>query len=133
MNSPLIVIGVLVVIAVVVVLGMLVILAKKKLQGEAHAIIQDAWRHAEKQDNPTLKIVEADKVLDEALKLLGYSGTLGDKLKKAGPRFTNLNDVWKAHKLRNTLVHELQKKPHESEVKFAMSAFKKALHDLGMK
>jgi hypothetical protein len=82
MNSPLIVIGVLVVIAVVVVLGMLVILAKKKLQGEAHAIIQDAWRHAEKQDNPTLKIVEADKVLDEALKLLGYSGTLGDKLKK---------------------------------------------------
>lgn len=133
MNPTLIVIGVLIVLAIVIVFGMLVMFAKRKLQGEAHRIIQNAWAHAEKQPNPTLKIVEADKVLDEALRLLGYAGTLGDKLKKAGPRFKNLDEVWKAHKLRNTLVHELQKTPKESDVRFAMAAFKKGLHDLGMK
>ena len=65
---------------------------RRLLKGSALAKIRASWLHAVGQVNPTLKIVEADKVLDEALKLLGYSGSLGDKLKSAGPRFKHQSD-----------------------------------------
>ena len=107
-------------------------LQKKTLQGAAKIKIQKAWRHAQGQPNAVLKIMEADKVLDESLRLLGFRGTLGEKLKKAGPRFSELNALWKAHKLRNTLAHTLQTTPSTKEVITAMSAFEYALKELGM-
>jgi hypothetical protein len=122
------------VVAVVLGIVFTMLLARQRtLKGAAAASILRGWEHARQQQSPTLKILEADKVLDHALKLLGFSGSLGDKLKQAGPRFRNLNEVWSAHKLRNTLAHELQRTPSPEEVKRAMDAFKGALKDLGAK
>ncbi len=104
-----------------------------RMEKHARAAILKAWEHVKVQKNPTLKIVEADKVLDESLRLLGFAGTLGEKLKKAGPRFRDLDAVWKAHKLRNALVHELQRTPSETEVSSALRAFERGLRDLGMR
>ncbi len=104
-----------------------------RMAKHARVAISKAWDHALAQTNQTLKIVEADKVLDEALRLLGFAGTLGEKLKKAGPRFRDLDAVWKAHKLRNALVHKLHKTPSEAEVSSAMRAFESGLQDLDMR
>jgi hypothetical protein len=78
-------------------------------------------------------VMEADKLLDELLAVRGYKGTLGDKLKKAGPAFTNINDVWSAHKLRNSLAHQLDFQISGQEAKNALRQFAQAYKDLGLK
>jgi len=78
-------------------------------------------------------VMEADKLLYEVLEQRGYKGTLGDKLKKAGPAFSNLNDVWSAHKLRNRLAHELGVGLSEKEAQTALGSFRRAYRDLGLK
>lgn len=78
-------------------------------------------------------VIEADKLLDDLMARRGYKGTLGEKLKKAGPSFTDLNGVWAAHKMRNRLAHELGVKITDNDVKLAMKQFAAAYKDLGLK
>ena len=76
-------------------------------------------------------INEADKLLDHVLKQLGYGGErMGERLKQAGPRFTDKNAVWRAHKLRNALAHEIGFDLVPSQAKEALSDFEQALKDL---
>lgn len=77
-------------------------------------------------------IMDADKLLDYALKCYGYEGHLGEKLKVAKGHFSDLNGVWNAHKLRNTLAHEF-KQLSKDEGRSALRQFKQALNDLGAK
>jgi hypothetical protein len=55
-----------------------------------------------------IAIIEADTLLDEALRESGIIGTnLGDRLKKVKTmRLPNIEDVWQAHKIRNRIAHE---------------------------
>ncbi len=75
-------------------------------------------------------ILDADKLLDYALSRKGFVGSLGEKLKKAGPRCSDLNGTWSAHKLRNRVAHELDE-ISSYDAKTALKQFKKALNDLG--
>src|SRR3989337_2006551 len=61
------------------------------------------WRKIQHLDGRHA-VMEADKLLDELLSKKGYRGSLGEKLKKVGPAFTSVNDVWSAHKMRNRLA-----------------------------
>lgn len=87
------------------------------------------------KDNPasfTVSIIGADKLLDKALIEMGIPGkTMGDRLKKAGGRFSNLNAVWRAHKLRNAIAHEADFEVSYNQASSALAAFKQALKDLG--
>ena len=77
-------------------------------------------------------IIEADKLLDKAMIEMGLSGkTMGDRLKKSGSRFTNLNAVWRAHKLRNAIAHESDIEISYKQASNALSIYKEALKDLG--
>lgn len=116
------------IVSALVVHGML----KRALKKRDKETLLMLWAHAKSQKNATLKVVEADKVLDEALRMLGFTGTLGDKLKSAGPRFKDLNGVWAAHKLRNSLVHDLQIHVSEGDISRAMWQYEQALLDLGL-
>ena len=55
-----------------------------------------------------LAIIEADGMLNEILLRLGFIGeTLGDRLKSlSNAIIPNLDDVWKAHQVRNDVVHD---------------------------
>jgi hypothetical protein len=110
----------------------LVLPRRKTLRGSAREAIATAWAHAQSQSIPQLRIIEGDKVLDEAFRLLRYQGSLGDKLKIAGPRFKDLNDIWWAHKLRNKIAHELNHVPSRTDTDRAMKAYEGALRDLGL-
>lgn len=88
-----------------------------------------------KQDNPasyTATIINADKLLDKALIEMGIAGkTMGDRLKKCSGRFTNLNSVWRAHKLRNAVAHESDLEISYKQAFNALKVYKQALKELG--
>jgi len=80
---------------------------------------------------PRMAIIDADKLLDKALKQLRFSGeSMGDRLRSAEKSLKNYQAVWDAHKLRNRLVHD-DVKLKKSQASSAVSAFKTALKGLG--
>lgn len=80
-----------------------------------------------------MAIVEGDKLLDRALCEMGVQGrTMGDRLKKIGKEeFSQLNSVWRAHKLRNQIAHESGFHPEYRQAEHALAIYKQALKDLG--
>lgn len=88
-----------------------------------------------RQDNPAsymTSIINADKLLDKAMVEMGIAGkTMGDRLKKGGGRFTNLNAVWRAHKLRNAIAHESDIEVSYKQAYNALAIYKQALKDIG--
>ena len=55
-----------------------------------------------------LAILEADNMLDEMVRRMGYQGKdLGERLKAIEPSdFSHINSAWEAHKVRNKIAHE---------------------------
>lgn len=88
-----------------------------------------------KQDNPAsfpMTIINGDKLLDKAMIEMGIAGkTMGDRLKKAGSRFSNLNAVWRVHKIRNAIAHETDLEVSYKQASNALQIYKQALKDLG--
>jgi hypothetical protein len=88
-----------------------------------------------RKENPTsfsLAVIEADKLLDRALTEAGVPGnTLGERLKKNPNKFSEINSVWNAHKLRNYIAHEPDADISYTQAKNAIDSFKQALKDLG--
>ena len=77
-------------------------------------------------------VIEADKLLDKAMMEMGVPGkTMGERLKKQGDRFSNLNAVWRAHKLRNALAHESGLEISYKQAYNALQVYRQALKDLG--
>lgn len=88
-----------------------------------------------KQDDDntfTVCIIEADKLLDQALRDRGLAGkTMGDRMKQCQGKWSNGNGVWAAHKLRNRIAHETDVKVDYTRTKQALVAYKQGLKDLG--
>ncbi len=78
-------------------------------------------------------VIQGDKLLDKALCQMGVQGrTMGDRLKKIGDaKFSEINKVWNAHKLRNRIAHESDFQPDFKQAKNALATYKQALKDLG--
>lgn len=81
-------------------------------------------------------VSEADKLFDQALRQQNLPGeTMGDRLKAAKNRFSSYSiydAVWRAHKLRNSLAHEVGFDLVPSQAKEALSDFERGLKDLGV-
>lgn len=98
---------------------------------------QQRWqriRHLESQGESgwQLAIMEADKLLDQALRQSGYGGeTMGERLKSAQRTFRSADNIWKAHKLRNRLAHEQDVQLNSLFVGQALHNFEVGLRDLG--
>lgn len=93
---------------------------------------QEHWRNIQAAHDFRHAIMDADKLLDQMLSRWGYSGQLGDKLKRADKVFTNINGLWQAHKLRNRLAHELDFNVSADEARKALKQFEAAYRDLGL-
>lgn len=84
---------------------------------------QDQWREA---------LIEADKLLDKALKKKKYSGkTVGEKLVKAEKIFSDKDEVWFGHKLSRTAQEKPDLKLKKADMKRALIGLQKGLKDLG--
>lgn len=99
---------------------------------------QSRWLAIEgslKRDDPSsaqLAILNADKLVDSALRERGFKGaTMGERMKSAQNTWKNANHVWGAHKIRNRIAHEPDIKVTYDIAKRALAAYKQALKDLG--
>lgn len=105
----------------------------KKLNVE---YFSNRWRDLQKKcaDKATwpLAIIDADKLLDDALKKSHVRGkTMGERMVTVQRSLTDNDSVWYAHKLRNKLVHEQYDNLKERDVKAALIGIRQALKDLG--
>tara|TARA_Y100000310_G_scaffold240643_1_gene244510 strand:- start:104 stop:499 length:396 start_codon:yes stop_codon:yes gene_type:complete len=130
MESPLIIFVILVVLAVT--LGGLVLCrsVRRKIAGATKKQLLQQWYALDTIDDTARRVLEADSILNKALDVLGYEGSLGEKLKKAGPRFSDLNAVWVAHKLRNRIAHEPGMQISQRESDQAVARLRRAFDDL---
>ncbi len=79
-----------------------------------------------------LAVLNGDKLVDQALREKGIKGqNMGERLKNGAQLFTNRNNVWMAHKLRNQIAHEPDVSVTYEMAQQALSAFRQALKDIG--
>lgn len=131
MNNTLIIAGILFVLVDVIIFVLVIKKARqRKVSATGKLRIDAAWKHVLSIEDPVRRVMEADKVLDIALTEAKYTGSLGEKLKVAGPRFSDINAVWRAHKLRNTLAHEAAATVNADEAAAAVRVFERAIRDL---
>lgn len=126
-------------ISVVIIIALLftTTLLKKRRRKELNvAYFQSQWKElqglcGDKKTWP-LAIIDADKLVDEALRKSRFRGkTMGERLVTAQRELSNNDSIWFAHKLRNKLVHEQYANLKEKDVKDALIGFRQALKDLG--
>lgn len=80
-----------------------------------------------------LAVLEADKLLDHALKSKRMPGKdLGGRLKSAVARNPKIRPVWGAHIIRNKIAHDPNFTINGSIAKRAIKQFKQALIELGV-
>ena len=110
-----------------------------KLQGMDRGAIKARWDEIERmaaaggEMNLKMAVMEADKLLDHALKAMAIPGmTLGERLKFAAYKFPKIRNVWNAHRLRNQLAHESSYYLDPSYARKAVRDFKDALRLLNV-
>lgn len=79
-----------------------------------------------------LALIEADDLLSEVLKRLGYAGeTLGERIEKiTKASLSNIEDIKEAHKTRNNIVHDPDYRLTLEEAKKNTEIYENALSGL---
>jgi hypothetical protein len=133
MTDILIIVGVLAALAALVFAGILLRRRPRPLKTER---FQDKWREMQKllasKETWHQAIIDADKLLDEALKKKRFGGkSMGERLTKAQRLLSNNEAVWFGHKLRTKIEGDPKTKLKEADVKQALLGIRQALKDLG--
>lgn len=95
-----------------------------EIKSHANSFSEAEWK---------LAVIEADKFVDDALKISGFQGeSMGERLMIIQPgQLLSLQELWDAHKLRNLLVHEVKYQLSHRQVVLAVESFEKTLRELG--
>lgn len=99
------------------------------------------WKHIDTQlrgGGPSQlrqALITADKTLDSALKDLVNGETMADRLKNAQTMFDKVlyDKVWKAHKMRNALVHEAGYEPTHDMLRTSVNTLREAIIKVGVR
>jgi hypothetical protein len=126
------VIGIVIILVLIFGIGFL----QRRPKGLKHEYFEKRWKELQdlcgSKNTWPLAIINADKLLDEALRKRRFKGkAMGERLVAAQRILTDNDGVWFGHKLRNRLVHEDNVKLKERDVKQALLGFRRALKDLG--
>ncbi len=80
----------------------------------------------------SLAIIDADKLLDSALKKRRFGGrSMGERLVSAQHSLTNNDGIWFAHNLCKKIITDSDTRLKEVDVKAALVAYRQALKDIG--
>lgn len=100
---------------------------------ESEVNIQEAWmkiinktEESQTAETFTLAIIEADKLLDDVLRLLGFQGEhLAERLDQLERRkkAKSTEKLWQAHRIRNNLVHAQGFNITSSQAKEVLGAY----------
>ena len=82
--------------------------------------------------NLRLALIEADNLFDDLLKQMRLPGeSMADRLRYIdSSQISNIDEIWRAHKLRNVLVHNHEYQITRNEMEFGVHAYEKALKEL---
>jgi len=126
-----------IIILAVVFLFTLYFVRRKHREEIDHKFFRNRWTQIQdllkqgKEMNHKLAIIEADKLLDYALKALGFPGnTIAERLQFASYQRGDLKHVWWAHKVRNMVVHDVKYELSAGETRKVVKAFEAALKSL---
>ena len=125
-----------------IILGLIVLIIISRLSGKRpgrglnREYFEQRWlellARVKTDDGMVLAVIDADKLLDDALKKRHFRGkTMGERLVSAQRSLSDNDAVWYAHKLRNRLVHEPDIKLKKKEAQTALTGFRQGLKDLG--
>lgn len=107
---------------------------KRGLHEVDRSTVLRKWKEVEvlmEEARYTEAVLEADKVLDFVLKKMNVNGQgLGERLRNAESLIKNYDDVWKAHKVRNQLVHEVDFEVGERKAQTVINIFRATLKHL---
>jgi hypothetical protein len=94
------------------------------IKRQAQSMHQSEWK---------LAVIEGDKLVDEVLKSKGYIGeSMGERLMGINPSgFVSLQEAWDAHKLRNTVVHDMTQVISKGQAVGAIESYERFLTELG--
>lgn len=93
---------------------------------------QALQKHCKSRKTWPLAVIDADNLLNDALKSRHYKGkTTGERLVAAQHTLTSNEAVWFGHKLRNRIVNEDVRKLKKQDILDALGGFRRALKDLG--
>ena len=120
----------------VVILVLVGLLGKKVPSHLNQKHFQERWvellTRVKTPEGMVLAVIDADKLLDEALRKRRFRGkTTGERLVAAQRELADNDAIWFAHKMRNRLVHEPNIKLKKRECQTALAGFRQALKDLG--
>lgn len=107
---------------------------KAKLPERVSRDWQKIQERLEKEDEASLKlaIIEADNLIDEALKRMGLEGKdMGERLEQLTQQNLNsINDLLDAHRLRDLIVHQPNIIITKDQVQSAVKGYEVALKEL---
>lgn len=140
MTLPLLFILVFAAAFIAVLLGVLwMALRRRRRRGELFgtgeiAVIRARFDELEKRVHwdPRYCILQGDMLLETLLRAMGYRGALGEMLKRAGRKFDNGEALWRAHKLRNRIAHELEVPVSVADARKALRAYISAYREAGV-
>lgn len=124
-------------VVAILVAGATLLLWRRKRPGKLKVDqFQSKWQDLQKllrnKEQWTKAVVDADKLLDSALKKKRVRGrSMGERLVKAQRLLTDNDGVWFGHKLRNKIDADPKIKLKESDVKQALMGIRQALKDVG--
>jgi hypothetical protein len=119
----------------------LILTKNRYVSAQTETKIQNEWKKIadlQKQGSPSQlrqALISADRSLDTALRDVAEGETMGERLKNSRDRFTDTtyNKIWKAHKLRNNVVHEADFEPPHFAIKEAIEDLKTGIQSLSVK
>lgn len=124
-------------VAVVLLVGIVLLVIRRRQPRPLKVeYFQEKWKEMQKglasKDQWRQSVIDADNLLDEALKKKRFSGkNMGERLTKAQRLISDNEGVWFGHKLRKQYESEPEAKLKEKEVKEALIGIRQALKDLG--
>ncbi len=87
-----------------------------------------------KEADYKLALIEADSLLNDILKKIGYKGkTMAEMLEQLDSKtLPNIEQIWKTHKIRNNVVHDPDYKLSLEDARKALGIYEKTFRDLEM-
>ena len=133
--------GVITFVIAIVIVGIFLVVAMMLTKKRSHKFNVEEYQtkflrieNGLKKESPatfSMTIINCDKLLDKAMIESGVPGkTMGERLKKSDGKFSDINAVWQAHKLRNLIAHEDIDLSYR-QATGALAIYKQALKDLG--
>lgn len=103
------------------------------------AAIQQSWKNIEQliqspnQSDWNIAVLQADALLDDTLKNIGYEGpTMADRLKIVDPnQLPSLDRIWSSHRLRNAIAHNPTDQHTRETIVSAIASYRQAFRELG--